>query len=495
MEARIEALREQFHTLFGEKEARVWSAPGRTEIGGNHTDHQLGKVVAASVDMDMLAAAAKNGTNVVNVKSEGYDMISFTLDTLTPVKAEEGTTLSLIRGICAEAAARGFQVGGFDACITSNVLQGSGLSSSAAFEVLIGAVVNGLFCESTLTATDLAIMGQKAENVFYGKPCGLMDEMASAWGGIIAIDFKDPAAPVVTPVDFDFASAHHSLCMINLRSDHADLSDEYAAIPGELRKISAHFGKKALREVDEAAFYKAMPELRKEAGDRAVLRAVHIFNENRRVDRIVEASPRCASPGVPPGSTCKTWWSAAARRIRRRRLLLPCAKRCWASAAPSASTAAASAARCRPLCRTICWTPSAPRSTPSLAPEAARSCISVPSGLQRSSDNKKQPAHRAGCFLLLLLLESQIVFGGLGLALLTQHLGDTGADIFCGDDLIALRQAIENLACIALRSLAHHGLVRYLGIGLEDTAHDLFIVKQDDFTVFLRDFHRKPSFA
>jgi galactokinase len=216
-------------------------------------------------------------------------MISFTLDTLTPVKSEEGTTLSLIRGICAEAAARGFTVGGFDACITSNVLQGSGLSSSAAFEILIGAVVNGLFCFSSLTATDLAIMGQKAENVFYGKPCGLMDEMASAWGGIIAIDFADPAAPVVTPVDFDFASAKHSLCMINLRSDHADLSDEYAAIPGELKKISAHFGKKVLREVDEAAFYAALPALRKEAGDRAVLRAVHIFNENRRVDRIVEA--------------------------------------------------------------------------------------------------------------------------------------------------------------------------------------------------------------
>ena len=289
MDARIEKLLGQFHTLFGEKDARIWSAPGRTEIGGNHTDHQLGKVVAASVDMDMLAAAAANGTNTVNVKSEGYDMISFTLDTLTPVKSEEGTTRSLIRGICVEAASRGFAVGGFDACITSNVLQGSGLSSSAAFEILIGAVVNGLFCGSSLTATDLAIMGQKAENVFYGKPCGLMDEMASAWGGIIAIDFADPAAPVVTPVDFDFASAKHSLCMINLRSDHADLSDEYTAIPGELRKISAHFGKKVLREVDEDAFYAAIPELRREAGDRAVLRAMHIFSENRRVDAMVEA--------------------------------------------------------------------------------------------------------------------------------------------------------------------------------------------------------------
>ena len=289
MDARIEALLTQFHTLFGEKEARVWSAPGRTEIGGNHTDHQLGKVVAASVDMDMLAAAAKNGENVVRVKSEGYDMIRFSLDTLTPVAGEEGTTLALIRGICAEAAARGFQIGGFDACITSNVLQGSGLSSSAAFEVLIGAVVNGLFCDSSLTAKDLAIMGQRAENVFFGKPCGLMDQMASAWGGIIAIDFANPGDPVVTPVDFDFAAAGHSLCMINLRSDHADLTAEYAAIPGELHAVSAHFGKQVLREVDEAAFYAAIPALRREAGDRAVLRAIHIFNENRRVDQIVEA--------------------------------------------------------------------------------------------------------------------------------------------------------------------------------------------------------------
>ena len=289
MEARIEALLAQFHTLFGDREARVWSAPGRTEIGGNHTDHQLGKVLAASVDMDMLAAAAINGENTVRIQSEGYDMFTLSLDTLTPVKAEEGSTPALVRGICAEAAAKGYPVAGFDAYITSNVLQGSGLSSSAAFEVLIGAVVNGLFCESKLTATDLAIMGQHAENRFFGKPCGLMDEMASAWGGIIAIDFADPEAPVVTPVDFDFAAAGHSLCMINLNSDHADLTDEYAAIPGELGKISAHFGKKALRAVDEAEFYAAIPALRREAGDRAVLRAVHIFNENRRVDRIVEA--------------------------------------------------------------------------------------------------------------------------------------------------------------------------------------------------------------
>ncbi len=289
MNERIDKLLKQFHALFGDREARVWSAPGRTEIGGNHTDHQHGKVVAASVDMDMLAAAAANGENIVRVKSDGYDMITLTLDTLTPVAGEEGTTRALIRGVCAEAAARGYAVGGFDACVTSNVLQGSGLSSSAAFEILIGAVVNGLFCDSRLTATELAIMGQAAENKFFGKPCGLMDQMASAWGGAIAIDFADPAAPVVTPVDYDFSASGHSLCMINLHSDHADLTAEYAAIPAELGAVSAHFGKKYLREVDENEFYAAIPELRREAGDRAVLRAMHIYSDNRRVEQIVEA--------------------------------------------------------------------------------------------------------------------------------------------------------------------------------------------------------------
>ena len=289
MSQRTDKLLAQFHALFGDKKARIWSAPGRTEIGGNHTDHQLGKVIAASVDMDMLAAAAENGEDTVRVKSEGYDMITLSLDTLTPVHGEEGTTKALVRGICAEAAARGFAVGGFNACVTSNVLQGSGLSSSAAFEVLMGAVVNGLFCGSSLTATDLAIMGQKAENVYFGKPCGLMDQMASAWGGIIAIDFADPAAPRVTPVDFDFASAGHSLCMINLKSDHADLTDEYAAIPGELKAVSAHFGKSVLREVDEDAFFARLGEVRAAAGDRAALRAMHFFADNRRVAEQVAA--------------------------------------------------------------------------------------------------------------------------------------------------------------------------------------------------------------
>ena len=289
MTDRIDALVKWFHSLYGDREPGVWSAPGRTEISGNHTDHQHGKVLAASVNMDMLAAAAPNGTNTVRVQSEGHEPFTMTLDALDPVEEEIGTSRALVRGICALAVRRGFSVSGFDACIVSRVPRGSGLSSSAAFEVLIGAVVNSLFCGDALTATDLAIMGQQAENNWFMKPCGLMDEMASAWGGIIAIDFKDPAAPVVTPVDFDFAAQGYSLCMVDVKSDHASLTHEYAAIPGELKAVSAVFGKEALRDVDEEEFYARLPEVRKAAGDRAVLRAVHIFNENRRVDAITRA--------------------------------------------------------------------------------------------------------------------------------------------------------------------------------------------------------------
>ena len=289
MSERIDALIAHFHDLYGEREPGVWSAPGRTEISGNHTDHQHGKVLAASVNMDMLAAAAPNGSNTVRIHSEGHQPFAMELDRLEPREEEKGTSAALVRGVCALAARRGFAVSGFDACIVSNVPRGSGLSSSAAFEVLIGAVVNSLFCGDSLTATDLAIMGQQAENQWFMKPCGLMDEMASAWGGIIAIDFKDPAAPQVTPVDFDFAAQGYSLCMIDVKADHAKLTDEYAAIPGELKTVSRVFGKEALRDVDEAAFYARLPEVRKAAGDRAALRAVHIFNENRRVDAITRA--------------------------------------------------------------------------------------------------------------------------------------------------------------------------------------------------------------
>ena len=283
MDERVQTVCREYRRLFGDAEPSVWSAPGRTELGGNHTDHQHGRVLAAAVDMDMLAAAAPNGERLVRVKSEGYEMFTLSLDELAPVEAEQGTTAALVRGVCAQAVERGYAVGGFNAYVSSRVMQGSGLSSSAAFEVLVGAVVNGLFCGDSLTATDLAIMGQKAENLWFGKPCGLMDQMASAWGGVIEIDFADPSAPTVTPVDFDFASTGHRLCMVDLRSDHANLTAEYAAIPEELRKVSAFFGKEVLREVDEEEFSAAIHALRREAGDRAVLRAMHVFEENRRV--------------------------------------------------------------------------------------------------------------------------------------------------------------------------------------------------------------------
>lgn len=297
MDQRIENLLSSFHDLFGQAEPVIYSAPGRTEIGGNHTDHQHGRVLAGSVNVDMLAAAAENDSSLVNVKSEGYDLFSVDLNCLEPVAAEQGTTAALVRGICSEIARRGYSVRGFDACVTSQVMQGSGLSSSAAFEVLMGAVVNGLFCGEALNATDLAIIGQKAENRFFGKPCGLMDQMASAWGGIIAIDFQNPAAPVVKPVDFDFSAAGHSLCMIDVGADHANLTHEYAAIPGELAKISAFFGQAALRDVPEEAFFTNIAKLRAEVGDRALLRAIHIYQENRRVEQLCAALEQGDFPG------------------------------------------------------------------------------------------------------------------------------------------------------------------------------------------------------
>jgi galactokinase len=289
MEARIAALLEQFHSLFGEKEARVWSAPGRTEIGGNHTDHQLGKAVAASVDMDMLAAAAKNGTNVVNVKSEGYDMISFTLDTLTPVKSEEGTTLSLIRGICAEAAARGFQVGGFDACITSNVLQGSGLSSSAAFEVLVAAILDRLYNRAALDFVTLAKIGQYAENVYFGKPSGLLDQMASAAGGLVTVDFRDTDKPEARALQYDFAKKGYSLVVVATGGSHADLTDCYAAIPAEMKAVAAYYGKPYLRGLTAEQLIANMDGLRKQVSDRALIRAFHFIAEDARVPEQVKA--------------------------------------------------------------------------------------------------------------------------------------------------------------------------------------------------------------
>ena len=266
-----------------------FSAPGRTEIGGNHTDHQHGCVLAAAVDMTTTAEVTLNGTNVIRVDSEGYKPVEIDLSDLNAKESEKNTTAALIRGVAAAFAARGYKLAGFDAKVKSTVLPGSGLSSSAAFEVLIGRILNGLFADNTVSAIEIAQIGQYAENVYYGKPSGLMDQMASSVGGLVFIDFNDPKTPIVGQVDYDFAHSGYTLCTIDSGADHADLTDEYAAMPIEMKKVAKFFGKEVLREVDEAEFYAKIAEVRKETGDRAVLRTIHFFNENKRVQLQVRA--------------------------------------------------------------------------------------------------------------------------------------------------------------------------------------------------------------
>lgn len=266
-----------------------FSAPGRTEIGGNHTDHQRGCVIAAAVDMETTAEVTLNGTNVIRVDSEGYKPVEIDLSDLKIREEEKNTTAALIRGVAAAFAQRGYKLAGFDAKVKSTVLPGSGLSSSAAFEVLIGRILNGLFADNAVSTIEIAQIGQYAENVYYGKPSGLMDQMASSVGGLVFIDFNDPKMPVVEKVDYDFAHSGYTLCTIDSGADHADLTDEYAAMPIEMKKVANFFGKEVLREVDETEFYAKIAEVRKETGDRAVLRAIHFFNENKRVQLQVRA--------------------------------------------------------------------------------------------------------------------------------------------------------------------------------------------------------------
>lgn len=278
-----------FLAEFGRKPERYFSAPGRTEIGGNHTDHQRGRVLAAAVNLDTRAAVAVNGTREVRILSKGYPLCVVSLDTLVPQQAEINTTPALVRGVCARFAQLGCPVEGFDAYCESTVLPGSGLSSSAAFEVLIGTIVNGLFFDGKVTQPEIAQIGQYAENVFFGKPCGLMDQTASAVGNLVTIDFGDKDHPVIEPVDFDFSSCGHALCIIDSQASHADLTDEYAAIPGELKQVCAYFGKEVLTQVPEAEFYAAIPALRKCCPDRAILRAIHVYQDNARVPQQVQA--------------------------------------------------------------------------------------------------------------------------------------------------------------------------------------------------------------
>ena len=276
-----------FAAAFDGAAERYFSAPGRTEVSGNHTDHQRGRVLAGAVNLDTVAAVRANGTDVIRVQSKGYPLCQVRLDALEPVAAEINSTPALIRGVAARFAQLGCKVGGFDAYCESTVLPGSGLSSSAAFEVLIGTIINHLFFDGKVTQPEIAQIGQYAENVFFGKPCGLMDQTASAVGGLVTIDFADKAHPDIRPVHFDFSTTGHALCIIDSRADHADLTDEYAAVPGEMKAVCEYFGKDVVTEIPEADFYAAIPALREKCGDRAVMRVIHEYNENRRVPQQV----------------------------------------------------------------------------------------------------------------------------------------------------------------------------------------------------------------
>lgn len=267
----------------------VFSSPGRTEISGNHTDHQHGCVLAGAVDLETTAEVTLNGTDLIRVFSDGFPPVEVKLSDLYPRREEYNTTAALVRGVAAAFDQRGAKLQGIDTVVHSTVLPGSGLSSSAAFEVLFGTIFNELFFGGKLSAVEIAQIGQYAENVYFGKPSGLMDQMASSVGGIVYIDFKDPAAPYVEKLDFDFEKAGHALCIIDSGADHADLTDEYAAVTRELKEICSHFEKEVLREIPEQEFVQNIPALRGKVPDRAILRAIHFYQENRRVQKQVEA--------------------------------------------------------------------------------------------------------------------------------------------------------------------------------------------------------------
>ena len=265
---------------------RMISAPGRTEISGNHTDHNRGKVLAAAVNLDTLAAVSPRTDGVVNIRSEGYEPLSLSLEDLSIREAEKNTTAALVRGVAARLQALGYAVGGFDAVITSTVRSGSGLSSSAAFEVLICAIFDELYTGCTLNFKLRAKISQYAENVYFGKPSGLMDQMASSTGGLCYIDFKEED-PQVQAISYDFAAKGFALAVVNTGGSHDDLTPDYAAIPAEMKAVAALFGEKTLRGVSPEQFFQSLPMVREKLGiptaDRAILRAAHYFSENRRV--------------------------------------------------------------------------------------------------------------------------------------------------------------------------------------------------------------------
>lgn len=272
-----------FSKTFGEKEVELFTSPGRTEIGGNHTDHNWGRVLAGAVNLDNVCVAGRNNSNIINILSEGYPKFEVKLDSLQPDKKEHLTSAALVRGICSRFKELGYSIGGFDACIDGGVPKGSGLSSSASFEVLIGAILSHLFNNDKVDPIQNAIIGQYSENNYFGKPCGLMDQTACAMGGLITIDFKDPSKPVVKKVNFDFVATGFSLVITDTGGNHADLNDEYASLPTDMKAVAAELGAKVLRQVTLEQVIEIAPKIRGKVGDRALLRAIHFQGDNQRV--------------------------------------------------------------------------------------------------------------------------------------------------------------------------------------------------------------------
>lgn len=281
---------DEFEALYGEADTlSVFSVAGRSEICGNHTDHNRGKVLAASIDLDIIAVAAKSKDAIIRVKSAGFPEDIVDISSLSPVEAEKGKSQALIRGVCDGFVKREYTIGGFSAYTTSDILGGSGLSSSAAFEDMIGTILNFFYNEGKIGYIELSQISQYSENVHFGKPCGLMDQIACAAGGFVYIDFEDPSSPKTSRVDFDLAGHGYSLCIVNTGGSHANLTDDYAAVPAEMKQVASFFGKPVLRGISKDELVKNMAALRKSTGDRAILRSLHFINENVRVDCLMQA--------------------------------------------------------------------------------------------------------------------------------------------------------------------------------------------------------------
>ena len=278
-----------FIEFTGSRDYQIYSAPGRTEIGGNHTDHQRGEVLAASVNKDSIAVVRERDDNRIRILAEGFGELNIVTDDLSPRDSEHGTSLALVRGTIASVKEMGYKIGGFDAYITSEVLIGAGLSSSASFEVLIATILSGLYNDMKITPEDAAIASQKAENIYFGKPCGLMDQMACSVGGTVYIDFKDPSAPKVIKIPLDLSSYGYRLCITDTKGSHADLTPDYAAIPNEMTRVANFLGKDKLRDVSLQEIADNVASLRAETGDRAVLRALHFEQETKRAKGEAEA--------------------------------------------------------------------------------------------------------------------------------------------------------------------------------------------------------------